>query len=72
MLMKELGRTVEIRTRIDDRPSIVRFGLDEDQYRMACDAYRDQKHVRITGTLRRDERSKFYDVRQVESFEILP
>lgn len=72
MLMKELGRLVEIRARIDDRPATIRFGLDEDQYRKACDAYRDQKQVRITGTLRRDERSKFYDVRQVESFEILP
>ncbi len=72
MLVKELGRTVEIRARIDDRPATVRFGLDEDQYRKACDAYRDQKQVRITGTLRRDERSKFYDVRKVESFDILP
>jgi len=72
MLMKELGRTVEIRARIDDRPATVRFGLDEKQYRNACDAYRDQKLVRVTGTLRRDEKSKFYDVRQVESFEALP
>lgn len=71
MLMKELGRTVEIRARIDDRPATVRFGLDEDQYRIACDAYRDQKLVRVTGTLRRDEKSKFYDVQQVESFEVL-
>lgn len=72
MLVDELGRTVEIRARIDDRPATARFGLDESQYRKACDAYRDQKQVRITGTLRRDERSKFYDVREVESFEILP
>lgn len=72
MLVKELGRTVEIRARIDDRPATVRFGLDEQQYRKACDAYRDQKQVRITGTLRRDERSKFYDVHEVESFDILP
>lgn len=71
MLMKELGRTVEIRTRIDERPATVRFGLDETQYRQACDAYRDQKQVRVTGTLRRDERSKFFDVKQVESFEVL-
>jgi len=71
MLVKELGRTVEIRARIDDRPATVRFGLDENQYRNACDAYRDQKLVRVTGTLRRDEKSKFYDMRQVESFEAL-
>ncbi len=72
MLLKELGRIVEIRAKIDERPATVRFGLDEDQYRKACDAYRDQKLVRITGTLRRDEKSKFYDVRQVELFEMLP
>lgn len=71
MLIKGLGRTVEVRARIDDRLATVRFGLDEEQYRKACDAYRDQKLVRITGTLRRDERSKFYDVRQVELFEII-
>jgi len=71
MLMKELGRTVEIRTRIDDRLATVRFGLNEDQYREACDAYRDQMQVRVNGTLRRDERSKFYDVRLVGSFEVM-
>lgn len=71
-LLKDPGRTVEIRATIDDRPATVRFGLDENQYRQACDAYRDQKPVRITGTLRRDEKSKFYDVKVVESFEPLP
>ena len=72
MLLQDIGRTVEVRARIDDRPATVRFGLDEEQYREACDAYRDQKIVRITGILQRDERSKFYDVRQVKIFEILP
>jgi len=71
MLIQELGRTVEIRARVEDRIATVRFGLDEQQYRTACDAYRDKKLVRLTGTLRRDANSKFYDVRHVESFEIL-
>lgn len=72
MLMKDLERTVEIRARIDDRPATVRFGLDEDQYRTACDAFRDMKNVRVTGILHRDERSKFYEIKEVEDFIVVP
>lgn len=71
ILLKEMGRTVEVRSIIENRPATVRFRLNEDQYRKACDAYRDQKRVRISGVLRRDEMSEFYDVVHVESFEIL-
>ncbi len=72
MLMKDLGRTVEIRARVDGRWATVRFALDEDQYHLACDAYRDKRHVRITGTLRRDAQAKFYEARDIRSFEVLP
>lgn len=72
ILFKEMGRTVEIRARIDEKWSTVRFVLVEDQYKKACDAYRDKKSVRVRGVLRRGEQSKFYDVNEPESFEILP
>ena len=71
MLVKEMGRTVEIRARIDDKWSTVRFALVEDQYKNACDAYRDKKSVRVRGLLRRGEHSKFYDMNEPESFEVL-
>lgn len=70
-LIKELGRTVEIRTRVDDRPATVRFGLSDEQYRRACDAYRDRVEVKVKGTLRRDANSKFYQMREVESFDVV-
>ena len=71
-LFKDVGRTVEIRTRIDDKWSTVRFTLEEEQYRTACDAYRDQKAVKVKGLLRRGEQSKFYEMNDPESFEIFP
>jgi hypothetical protein len=72
MLLKDTGRSVEIRARIDDRVSTVRFELKEDQYKKACDAYRDKRAVKVTGLLRRGEQSKFYDMDELTQFEILP
>lgn len=72
MLLKDIGRSVEIRARIDERVSTVRFELKEDQYNQACDAYRDKKAVKVTGLLRRGEQSKFYDMDALTMFEILP
>ena len=71
MLIKGIGRTVEVRAKIDEKWSTVRFVLQEDQYRTACDAYRDQKPVKVKGMLRRGEQSKFYDMHNPDSFEIL-
>jgi hypothetical protein len=71
MLLKDMGRSVEIRARIDDKVSTVRFELKEEQYKKACDAYRDKKAVRVTGLLRRGEQSKFYDMDALTMFEIL-
>jgi hypothetical protein len=72
MLLKDMGRSVEIRARIDDKVSTVRFELKEDQYKTACDAYRDKKAVKVTGLLRRGEQSKFFDMDAITSFAILP
>lgn len=71
MLVKEVGRTVEIRAKLGDKWATVRFVLKEDQYRKACDAYRDQKPVKVKGTLRCGEQSKFYDMHTPDSFEIV-
>ncbi len=71
MLVKEVGRTVEVRAKIDDKWATVRFVLQEDQYRTACDAYRDQKPVKVRGMLRRGEQSKFYDMYNPQSFDIV-
>lgn len=72
MLLKDMGRSVEIRARIDDKVSTVRFELKEDQYKQACDAYRDKRVIRVKGLLRRGEQSKFYDMDELTQFEILP
>lgn len=70
-LIQDLGRTVEIRTVVDGRPATVRFGLTDELYRRACDAYRDQLKVRVKGTLRRNANSKIFEMRDVESFEVI-
>lgn len=70
--LADIGRTVEIRALIDEKWSTVRFILKDEQYRIACDAYRDQEIVKISGLLRRGEQSKFYEFNDLESFEILP
>ena len=69
--LKGFGRTVEIRAIIDDKTSIVRFSLSDEQYRFACDAYRDGKQIRVKGVLRRGEQSRFYELKDSESFEVL-
>jgi len=69
--LKGFGRTVEIRAIIDDKTSIVRFSLLDEQYRFACDAYRDGKQIRVKGVLRRGEQSRFYELKDSESFEVL-
>lgn len=62
---------VTLRAVIDGKMGSVRFDLGRDNYVAACDAHRDGKTVKVTGTLRRGEQSKLFVLDDPRDFAVV-
>ena len=65
----QMDNTVRLVTRIDDRMRSVDLHLSSKNHTLACDAYRDDKEVEVTGTI--DKSGKRWFFSDVSSFKVL-
>lgn len=62
-------RNISVITVIDGQYRVIKGELDEESYRKACDAFRDEYEVEISGIL--DMSSKNWRMKQIENFKIV-
>ena len=65
----EIENTVRLVTRIDDRIRSVDLHLSPEDHILACDAYRDDKEVEVSGTI--DKSGKRWFFSEISSFKVL-
>jgi len=65
----EAENTIRLLTRIDGQMRAVNLHLTPNSHTLACNAYRDDKEVSVTGTL--DKSSKFWFFSEVTNFTVL-
>lgn len=65
----EIENTVRLLTKIDNRPRAVNLHLSPENHALACDAYRDDKEVEVSGVV--DKSGKYWFFSEVTSFTVL-
>ena len=65
----ETENTIRLLTKIDNQMRAVNLHLSADNHTLACNAYRDDKEVIVTGTL--DKSNKFWIFSEVSSFTVV-
>lgn len=63
------SREISIFTFLDGKTHTIRAELDETDYKLACDAHRDEQTVELRGIL--DKSGKIWRLIHIDSFEIL-
>ncbi len=64
------GRVV-VRTEVGGRPARVKLVLNRDDYRLACDAHRDDRRVAVTGIIHHDVKIRIYELSEPSDFQVL-
>ena len=62
-------RHISIISLIDGQYRVIKGELDEESYTKACDAFRDEREVEISGIL--DMSSKNWSMKQIDNFRVL-
>lgn len=65
----EIENTVRLLTKIDNRTRAVNLHLSSENHALACDAYRDDKEVEVSGVI--DKSGKYWFFSEVTSFTVL-
>jgi hypothetical protein len=66
-----MGKII-MRTQVGGQPARVKVVLNRDDYRLACDAHRDEQRVAVTGIIHHDVKIRVYELSEPRDFEILP
>ena len=70
-LFEDIAGRITIATEVDGHRARVKVELNEDEYRDACDAHRDQKRVAVVGIIRQDVRAREYELSEPSDFQVL-
>lgn len=65
----ESENTIRLLTKVDDHARTVILHLSEDDHKVACDAYRDDREVVVAGTL--DKSNKYWEFTTITSFSVV-
>jgi hypothetical protein len=71
-LFEEIAGKMILSTEVGEAPARVRVDLDQDGYKRACDALRDDRRVAVSGIIRQDTKTREYLLFEPSDFEILP
>ena len=66
---EDIENTVRLITKIDNRQRAITLHLSQKDHDLACDAYRDDKEVEVSGTL--DKSGKYWFFSDITEFKIL-
>ncbi len=71
-LFDDLAGKIVIRTEIGGHSARVKVALNRDDYKLACDAHRDERRVAITGIIHHDVKIRVYELSEPSKFQVLP
>jgi hypothetical protein len=70
-LFEDLVGKIVIRTEIGGQSARVKVVLNRDNYKLACDAHRDEKRVAVTGVIHHDIKVRVYELSEPSDFAVL-
>ena len=70
-LFGDTGGKIVLRTQVGGQPARIKVVLQREDYRMACDAHRDELRVAVTGMIHHDVKIRVYELSQPEGFQVL-
>ena len=70
-LFDDVGGKVVVRTEVGGQPARVKFVLNREDYRHACDAHRDETRVAVTGVVHHDVKVRVYELSEPSDFQVL-
>ena len=70
-LFDDLGGKIVVRTEVGDQRARVKVLLNRADYRLACDAHRDDLRVAITGVVHHDVKIRVYELSEPSDFRVL-
>jgi hypothetical protein len=70
-LFDDLMGKITIRTEVGGQTARVKVVLNRDDYKLACDAHRDEKRVAVTGIIHHDVKIRVYELSEPSDFEVL-
>ena len=53
------------------QPIRIKVVLSRDDYKLACDAHRDEKSVTVTGVIHHDVKVRVYELSEPSDFRVL-
>jgi hypothetical protein len=64
-----VGRII-IASEVAGQPARIRVDLSPEEFRQACTALPDQKHVIVTGVIRHEVKAREYELHEVSNFRV--
>ncbi len=71
-LFDDLAGKIVIRTEIGGQSARVKVVLSREDYRLACDAHRDDRKVAVVGIIHHDVKIRVYELSEPSGFQVLP
>ena len=71
-LFDDLAGRIVIRAEVRGQPARVKVVLNRDDYKLACDAHRDDRRVAVIGLIHHDLKIRVYELSEPSDFEVLP
>lgn len=70
-LFDDLAGKIVIRTEVGGQSARVKVVLNREEYKLACDAHRDDKRVAVTGVIHHDVKIRVYELSEPSDFQVL-
>ncbi len=70
-LFDDCGGKITMRTEVGGQSARVKVVLNRDDYKLACDAHRDEKRVAVEGVIHHDVKVRVYELSEPSHFEVL-
>ena len=70
-LYDDLGGKIVLRTFIGGQIARIKVVLNQDDYRKACDAHRDDRRVSVTGIIHHDVRIRVFELSEPREFTVI-
>ena len=67
---KHAGKII-VRTQVGGQPARIKVVLNREDYRLACDAHRDDQRVEVTGLIHHDVKVRVYELSEPSGFRVL-
>jgi hypothetical protein len=60
-----------MRTEVGGQSARIKVVLNRDDYKLACDAHRDEQRVAVTGMIHHDVKIRVYELSEPSDFQVL-